>query len=124
MSENQKRAEFESRLANYLAENEDEMIDFMHQQTTDKRLIDLAPTELHLGADTLNFDSVKNLYETFIKDVSIVSNDYEGKMYCTVLNNQRIFDEPTLDDNGNVRINPNIKYNYGMQQYQKILKMK
>lgn len=114
MSEEQKRAEFESRLANYLSENEDEMFDFMRQQTSEKRLIDLAPTELHRGADTLKFDSVKNLYDTFIKDVNIVSNDYEGKMYCTVSNNQQIFEEPILDDNGNVRINPDIKYNFDM----------
>lgn len=114
MSEKQKRAEFESKLANYLTENKDEMISLMCQQTTDKRLIDLAPTELHRGADTLNFDSVKNLYDTFIKDVNIVSNDYEGKMYCTVSNNQQIFEEPILDDSGNVRINPDIKYNFDM----------
>lgn len=114
MSEEQKRAEFESRLANYLSKNKDEMLDFMHQQTSEKRLIVLAPTELHRGADTLNFDSVKNLYNTFIKDVNIVSNDYEGKMYCTVSNNQQIFEEPILDDNGNVRINPDIKYNFDM----------
>lgn len=114
LTEEEKRAKFETRLSDYLAKNKEDMMNYLHQQTSDERLISLAPTELYRGFDSLTFDTVKNLYNTFTNDVNIVSNDSEGKMYTTVLNNQKIFDEPILDENGNVRINPNIKYNFDM----------
>ena len=114
LSEEEKRTEFETRMREYLGENEEEMMTYLQQQTTDERLISLAPTELHRGADSLNFDTVRNLYDTFANDVTIVSNDAEGKMYTTVLNSQKIFDEPIIDEEGNICINPNIEYNFDM----------
>ena len=114
LSEEEKRTEFETRMTEYLGENEEEMMTYLQQQTTDERLISIAPTELYRGADSLTFDTVKNLYDTFANDITIVSNDSEGKMYTTVLNNQKIFDEPIIDEEGNIRINPNIEYNFDM----------
>ena len=114
LSEEEKRTEFETRMTEYLGENEEEMMTYLQQQTTDERLISIAPTELYRGADSLTFDTVKNLYDTFANDITIVSNDSEGKMYATVLNNQKIFDEPIIDEEGNIRINPNIEYNFDM----------
>jgi endo-1,4-beta-xylanase len=87
---------------------------FLKQQTTNQKLITLAETELYRGSDTLSYKTTGNLYNTFINDINIVSNDYEGKMYSTVLNNQKIFNEPILDENNNICINPNIKYNFNM----------
>ena len=112
LSEEEKRIQFETQLSEYLAKNSTEMLYFIKIKS--ERVLALAPTELHRGAESLNYDTVKNLYETFINDITIVSNDYEGKMYSTVLNNQKIFAEPILDENGKVRINPNIKYNFDM----------
>lgn len=114
LSEEEKRTEFETRMREYLGENEEEMMTYLQQQTTDERLISLAPTELHRGADSLTFDTVRNMYDTFANDVTIVSNDSEGKMYTTVLNSQKIFDEPIIDEEGNICINPNIEYNFDM----------
>ena len=114
LSEEEKRTEFETRMIEYLDENEEEMMTYLQQQTTDERLISLAPTELHRGADSLTFDIVRNMYNTFANDVTIVSNDSEGKMYTTVLNSQKIFDEPIIDEEGNIHINPNIEYNFDM----------
>ena len=114
LSEAEKRIKFKSQLKEYLSKNKVEMLYYMKQQTKSDRLITLASAELHRGAESLNYDTVKNLYKTFINDVTIVSNDYEGKMYSTILNNQKIFAEPILDENGNVRINPNIRYNFDM----------
>lgn len=114
LSEEEKRTEFETRMTEYLDENEEEMMTYLQQQTTNERLISLAPTELHRGADSLTFDTVRNMYDTFANDVTIVSNDSEGKMYTTVLNNQKIFEEPIIDEEGNIRFNPNIEYNFDM----------
>ena len=114
LPEEEKRTEFDAKLKEYLVENRLEMMNLLKQQTSSEKLISLAPTEIHRGSDSLNFDTVRNLYNTFVNDITIVSNDYEGKMYCTVFNNQKIFDDPVLDEEGNVRINLNINYNFDM----------
>ena len=90
LPEEEKRTKFEGELSKYLSEHKAMMLNYLEQQTSNESLKALAPKELHLGSDSLNYDTVRNLYNTFINDVTIVSNDSEGKMFSTVLNNQKI----------------------------------
>lgn len=114
MSEEEKEIAFNSELADYLISDREKMNTLLKTQTEDQRLIDLAPTEFHRGAESLNFTSVKNLYDTFINDVNVVNDDYEGNMYITVPKGQKIFDEQILSDDGEIQINPEIKYDFSM----------
>lgn len=102
-----KRKIFEFQMNQYLFEKNIEINQYLLQQITDIKKLKIGQSEMFLGSESLDFDTVNNLYKTFINDVNIVSNDYEGKMYCTVINNQQIFDE-------NGHVNKNIKYNFDM----------
>ncbi len=102
-----KKTEFENQLKILLNEKNTEMTQLLYQQISEPNRRTYGQSELFLGSESLTYETVGNLYNTFINDINIVSNDSEGKMYCTVLNNQRIFDE-----NGN--INSNIQYNFDL----------
>ena len=110
--EEEKEATFNTELSNYIAKDTEKMGALLSVQTKDQRLLDMASTELHRGSESLNFASVKNLYDTFINDVELVADDYEGNMYVTIPNEQKIFDEQLLNDDGEVQINPEIKYDF------------
>lgn len=102
-----KKEAFEKDVKDLLGKRNVEMNQLLYQQISDSSRIKYGQSELFLGAESLTYETVANLYSTFINDINIVSNDSEGKMFCTILNNQKIF-----NDDGS--INPNIKYNFSL----------
>lgn len=107
LSNDEKKQIFEEQLKQYLSDKNVEMNKLLAQQIIDPVRAKYGQSELFLGSNSLNYETVSNLYQTYINDINIVSNDSEGKMYCTVPNNQQLFDA-----NGN--LNPNIQYNFDM----------
>ena len=93
-----KKQVFESRLSEYLASENIRMNEYALQQITDPERIKLAQSEMFLGKESLNFESVANLYKTFVEDLNLIANDSEGKMYSTVMNNKGI----EFDSQGNL----------------------
>lgn len=107
LSNDEKKQVFEDQLKQYLSDKKVEMNKLLAKQITDPVRVKYGQSELFLGSDSLNYETVSNLYQTYINDIDIVSNDSEGKMYCTVPNNQQLFDK-------NNNLNPNIQYNFEM----------
>ena len=93
-----KKQVFESRLNEYLRSKELEMNDYVLKQISDPRKIKIAGVEMFLGKESLNFETVSNLYRVFAEDLNLIANDSEGKMYFTVRNNKKI----EFDNEGNL----------------------
>ena len=98
IADNSKKQVFELRLSEYLASESIRRNAFLLQQISDPEKIKIAQFEMFLGKESLNFESVSNLYRTFIEDLNLVANDSEGKMYSTIMNNKEI----KFDDGGNL----------------------
>lgn len=101
-----KKQIFESRLNEYLVSENLRMNEYLLQQITDPERIKIGQFEMFLGKESLNFETVSNLYKTFVEDLNLIANDSEGKMYFTVINNKEI----KFDNQGNL-INE-IDYNF------------
>ncbi len=85
-----KKQIFESRLNEYLASENIRMNEYLAQQITNPEIIKKGQFEMFLGKESLNFETVSNLYKTFVEDLNLIANDSEGKMYSTVMNNKEI----------------------------------
>jgi len=85
-----KKQVFESRLNEYLASENIRMNEYLAQQITNPERIKKGQFEMFLGKESLNFETVSNLYKTFVEDLNLIANDSEGKMYSTVMNNKEI----------------------------------
>lgn len=107
LNNEEKPKEFDKQLKQYLATKKVEMNKLLMQQISNAERVKYGQSELFLGSDSLDYEVVSNLYKTFVNDINIVSNDSEGKMYCTIPNYQQLFDA-----NGN--LNPNIQYNFDL----------
>lgn len=93
-----KKQIFESRLNEYLISENVKMNKYLLQQINDPERIKIGQFEMFLGKESLNFETVSNLYKTFVEDLNLIANDSEGKMYFTVINNKEI----KFDNQGNL----------------------
>ncbi len=98
ISDKIKKQVFESRLKEYLFSENTRMNKYLLEQIKDSKRIKNAQFEMFLGSESLNYESVSNLYKTFIDDINLVANDFEGKMYFTVVNNKKL----EFDSEGNL----------------------
>ena len=88
ISNNSKKQIFELRLNKYISNKKIDTNEYLLQQIKDPIKVEYAKTELFMGSESLNFESVSNLYKTFTEDLNQIVNDFEGKMNFTVMNNR------------------------------------
>lgn len=72
LSNDEKKQIFEEQLKQYLSNKNVEMNKLLAQQITDPVRAKYVQSELFLGSDSLNYETVSNLYQTYIDDINIV----------------------------------------------------
>ncbi len=86
-----KKKKFLEERDNYLIGEVKRLDSFIENQSSDEHKIKHAKMDMFRGYETLTFDVVKNLYNTFINDITLVVPTNEGKMSYIVDNSKKIF---------------------------------
>ena len=84
---------FNTESTKYFFKKKPEMEKFIRKQCSDLKRVQFYEKEMFLGSESLDYQTVNNLYNTFTNNVDLVCPDSEGKMLYTVRNDKKIFND-------------------------------
>ncbi len=101
----EKKTEYNKKIKEMIKKKKNNTLTYLKKLTSNVNKIDNAMYDLFLGYGSLNYDTIKNLYSIYIKDINLVQCESEGKMKFIVPINQKIFDD-------NYNINKDLKFDF------------
>ena len=84
---------FNTEITRYLFKNKPIMEKFIKKQCSDEKKAQYYFKEMFLGSETLDYNTISNIYNTFTNSIDLVCPESEGKMIYTVKNDKKIFNE-------------------------------
>lgn len=102
-----KKTEYNKEIKEIIKKKKNSTLTYLKKLTNNMNKINNAMYDLFLGYDSLNYDTIKNLYNIYTKDINLVQCESEGKMKFIVPINQKIF-----DDNYNIKKDLKFDFSY------------
>lgn len=118
----EKKTKYNKKMKEIIKNQRNSTLTYLKELTNDISKIDDAMYDLFLGYDSLNYDTIRNLYNIYSKDINLVQCESEGKMKFVVPINQKIFDD-NYDVNKDLKLDFShlkIIYDYAKQNHKLI----